>query len=77
MLPDVVISILVTAVSDVTIVALAPLVPDPPYSDIGVYVPALCVAFRPDVLSNKALRPVTKALIIVTRSSSFNFMVKG
>ena len=45
---------LVTAESDVTTVAIAPL-PDPPDNVLSVYVPLLCVALAPVVLGNKAL----------------------
>ena len=51
---------LVTAESDVTTVAFAPL-PDPPDNVLPVYVPLLCVALAPVVLGNKALAVVTNS----------------
>ena len=58
---------LVTAVSDVTTVAIAP-VPDPVTFVIAifVYVPALCVADSPVVLSNIASAVVTNAKSLST-----------
>ena len=58
---------LVTAVSDVTTVAIAP-VPDPVTFSIAifVYVSALCVADSPVVLSNNASAVVTNAKSLST-----------
>ena len=65
---------LVTAVSDVTKVAIAP-VPDPVTFSIAifVYVPALCVADSPVVLSNNALAVVFNAKTPTSSATNVNF----
>ena len=60
---------LVTAESDVTTVAIAPL-PDPPDNVLPVYVPLLCVALAPVVLGNKALAVVNNPLLLESSISS-------
>ena len=71
---------LVTAVSDVTTVAIAP-VPDPVTFSIAifVYVPALCVADSPVVLSNNASVVLTNfpLLFPVSMSSATNINTKS